>query len=255
LRFARVKPGAFSLVDESAPSVGAVAVDEPIVTPIRAPAGSLELLGIEKRWQRKGPTILKGIDLVARPGTTTWIGGANGVGKTTLLRIATGAIMPDRGTVSLGGLSPERDRRAYHRRIAFLAAGDRTLYARLSVRRHLDFWARLALMDPVARATAVEAALERFYLQELAERRADRMSMGQRQRVRLAGTFLHNPSLVLLDEPQTSLDEEGLAVLEGVCSEVVQRGGMVLWCSPARQDARLAFDEAWVIRDGELCRA
>ena len=120
--------------------------------PLRAlspEALTLELRGIVKHWQRR--PVLEGVDFTVEPGTATWLGGSNGAGKTTLLRIATGAIMPERGSVSLGGLNPERDRREYARRIAYLAAGDRNLYARLSVRRHLDLWGCLALLDKAAR--------------------------------------------------------------------------------------------------------
>ena len=215
------------------------------------PAGlTLELRGIVKHWQRR--PVLDDVDFTVEPGSATWLGGANGVGKTTLLRIATGAIMPERGTISLGGLHPERDRREYARRIAYLAAGDRNLYARLSVRRHLDFWGCLALMGKAERAEAIEVALERFELTELAGRRADRLSLGQRQRVRLAGTFLHSPAVAMLDEPHTSLDPAGLEVLATACEDMQARGGSVIWCAPTPDETKLRFDRGIIVEGGKL---
>ena len=221
--------------------------------PLRAlspEALTLELRGIVKHWQRR--PVLEGVDLTVEPGTATWLGGSNGAGKTTLLRIATGAIMPERGSVSLGGLNPERDRREYARRIAYLAAGDRNLYARLSVRRHLDLWGCLALLDKRARKAAIATALERFELAELADRRADRLSLGQRQRVRLAGTFLHSPMMAMLDEPHTSLDPAGLEVLATACDDLRSRGGSVIWCSPTPEEAKMRVDRGLVLEAGKL---
>jgi ABC-2 type transport system ATP-binding protein len=215
------------------------------------PSGiALELTGILKSWQRR--VVLDHVDFIAEPGTATWLGGANGAGKTTLLRVATGAIMPQSGTVSLGGLDPERHRREYHRRIAYLAAGDRNLYARLSVRRHLDLWGSLALMDKPARKEAIAASLERFELVDLADRRVDRLSLGQRQRVRLAGAFLHNPAVAMLDEPHTSLDPGGLEVLAAACDRLLERGGSVIWCSPTPDESKLRFDRGVVLEEGKL---
>jgi ABC-type multidrug transport system ATPase subunit len=220
------------------------------LTAVSPPGITLELEGIVKSWQRL--VVLDGVDFTVEPGTATWLGGANGVGKTTLLRVATGAIMPQSGRVSLGGLDPERDRREYHRRIAYLSAGDRNLYARLSVRRHLDLWGSLALMDKAARKEAIAASLERFDLVELADRRADRLSLGQRQRVRLAGAFLHNPAVAMLDEPHTSLDPSGLEVLAAACDAMLKRGGSVIWCSPTPGETKLRFDRGLVLEDGKL---
>ena len=213
---------------------------------------TMRLEGIFKRWGRKAAPVLDGVDLELPPGSTTWLGGANGVGKTTLLRVATGAIRPERGVVSLGPLSPERDRREFHRRIAYLAAGDRTLYARLTVQRHLDLWGCLALMSKRERREGIERALDHFQLRELAKRRADRLSLGQRQRVRLAGTFLHSPAVALLDEPHTSLDPNGMEMLATACRELVARGGAVVWCCPTREEAQLEFDRALVLEAGRL---
>lgn len=201
----------------------------------------------KRRW-----AVLRGIDLQIAPGSATCVEGRNGAGKTTLLRIATGILAPDRGTVTIDGLSVDDSWREYHGKIGFLSAGDRGLYARLSVRAHLEYWARLALLPPKDRRPAIEGAIARFALEDLLQRRADRLSQGQRQRLRLALTFVHRPKVVLLDEPRNSLDSEGLEMLLAAVGDVLARGGAVVWCSPTGEEPPLAFDRTLVIEDGRL---
>jgi ABC-2 type transport system ATP-binding protein len=196
----------------------------------------LELSGIGKRWARQPHPLLDGVELTLEPGEAIFVGGRNGAGKTTLLRIAAGLIFADRGSVALHGLHPVRDRREYQRRLGFLSAGNSGLYARLSVRRHLNYWARLAFIPRADCPAAVGRALTRFQLHELADRRTDRMSMGQRQRLRLAGAFLHDPSVVMLDEPRNSLDDEGAAILRAAVRGLTLGGGGVIWCAPGEHD-------------------
>jgi ABC-type multidrug transport system ATPase subunit len=218
-------------------------------------AGLLVLSEVEKRWDRRGPAVLDRVSLTLAPGTLTRVGGSNGAGKTTMLRIAAGLIEPDRGHVEVDGTRPYADRMRYQRLVAFLPAGDRGLYARLSVRRHLEFWARISMLGRRAVRPAVEHALDQFELRALADRRVDRMSMGQRQRLRLAMTFLPDPTLVLLDEPLTSLDDDGAGVLERALRRLVDRGGAGLWCSPGEERTSLGFDVSLALLQGKLVHA
>lgn len=209
--------------------------------------------GVWHRWPKQPQPVLAGVDLRVEAGTTVAVTGANGAGKTTLLRIAAGLIAPARGEVTSLGLDPERDRRRYQSLVGFLSPGDRGLYARLTVRQQLEFWVRLALVPRADRAATMDAALERFSLAPLADRRVDRLSMGQRQRVRLALAFLHGPRLALLDEPATSLDDDGLELLASAARELTARGGAVIWCSPFVGAADpIRFDRRYVLRDGRL---
>lgn len=211
------------------------------------PALSLE--GVTKRWgERK---VLDRAELSLESGSSAWVSGENGVGKTTLLRIIAGLISADGGTVSLNGLRLGEDRRAYQRQVGFLTGGDTGLYARLSVRHNLEFWAGVAFVPRSRRRDTVDRALERFSIEGLASRRADRLSLGQRQRVRLALTFLHNPQLVLLDEPATSLDAEGLDLLAAALTEHTGRGGNVVCCAPAGHH-ELSLDRYYVLEAGTL---
>ena len=218
-------------------------------------SGVLELRGITKRWQRRPEPVLDGLDLVLEEGTVTWVAGRNGTGKTTLLRIASGLIGADAGTIRLNGLHPVADRRAYANRVGHLGPGTSGLYARLSVVWHLRWWARIALLSRQDGARAVRESLQRFELEDLADRRVDRLSMGQRQRVRLAAAFLHDPQVVLLDEPATSLDDEGVAVLIAAVQRATAAGSAVLWCSPAGEEERLPSHRRLLLDQGRVAVA
>jgi len=214
----------------------------------------VELTGLWRSWGRGNARrdVLRGIDLHIARGTSTSLTGRNGVGKTTLLRIITGILAPDRGVVAVEGLRPTDNWREYHRRIGFLSAGDRGLYARVTVRGHLDYWTSLAMVPRPERRQRVDEALETFDLAELAKRRAERLSQGQRQRLRLALTVVHRPRVLLLDEPRNSLDADGQALLAAAVSDTLRRGGAVLCCSPAGENQLEDWDRQAVIDDGML---
>ena len=218
------------------------------------PGPPLALHGIVKRWPGV-PRVLEGVDLVLEPGSALAIVGRNGTGKTTLLRIAAGLIAPEAGSVRIGDLDSERDRTEFQRRAGFVSAGNTGLYARLKVRHHLDMWAKLALLPRAVRVDAIERVAHEFALEELLGRRVDRMSMGQRQRLRLALAFLHDPVVVLLDEPTTSLDDEGVALLGNAIAALKERGGAAVACVPGHWEQIPGIDAGFALADGRLAPA
>jgi ABC-2 type transport system ATP-binding protein len=203
----------------------------------------LSLRGVSKAWDKGRVPVLNRVDLDLDVGDRIRIAGRNGVGKTTLMRIAAGLIDPDRGEATVWGGSAVEEPERYH------------LYARLSVRRQLRFWARIAMVPRGEMAARVEEAIEVFNLRELADRRVDRMSMGQRQRLRIAMTFMPHPDVVLLDEPLTSLDGEGAEILYAAIERVLDKGGAVLWCSPAGEHLEYEFDRTYMLDEGKLVLA
>jgi ABC-type multidrug transport system ATPase subunit len=213
---------------------------------------ALRLERITKRWPGAESAVLDRVGLTVEPGSTVFVGGANGVGKTTLLRIAAGLILPDAGHVRFGPLDAERDRVEFQRRVGFLSAASAGLYARLTVRDHLRLWSRLALIPRGDRGSACGRVIDVMALEPLLDHRVDRLSMGQRQRVRLAGALLHGPDVVLLDEPVTSLDDDGLALLAAEVERVRARGGAVVWCAPTSHAERVSFDRRVTISAGRL---
>jgi ABC-2 type transport system ATP-binding protein len=214
----------------------------------------LVLQGVAKRWGKNDP-LFDGVELELSPGMLALVEGRNGAGKTTLLRIAAGMITPDEGVVQLAGLSPRRNRREYQRQIGFLSAGSSGLYGRLTAFQHLVYWARLSLLPADERGSRIEAAIARFELEGIAHRRANRLSMGQRQRLTLALTFLHRPSLILLDEPWNSLDGQGIELVNAVVTEFIANGGTGVICVPTGHELDLTYAHvSYALADGRLER-
>lgn len=215
-------------------------------------ATALELRGIHKRYPSRDFPVLRELEFVVARGSVAFVGGDNGVGKTTLLRLITGVVAPDDGTIRVLGLDPAVARREVQRLIGFAAAGNAGLYSRLTVAQHLDIWARVAFVPKALHHARIRALVERFHLGELTGQRSDRISMGQRQRLRLAMALVGEPELVLLDEPLTSLDAIGRAVLAGALDAITDRGGAVVWCSPDRSDVPVHTVQAYRLADGQL---
>lgn len=209
---------------------------------------AIELSGITKSWKDK--IVLREIDLQIAPGELVWVGGNNGAGKTTLLRIAAGILEPSAGKVLIAGLSPA-ERVPFQQAIGYLASGDRGLYARLSVRHNLRLWSRLSFLPAEARQSRIDEWIERMRLTELVDARADRISTGQRQRVRLAMAFMHRPRALLLDEAAANLDDEGVEGIREALDEFRSDGAAVLWSSP-RAPTEVGVDRGYSIDQGTL---
>jgi ABC-type multidrug transport system ATPase subunit len=224
--------------------------DELALQSVSRPA-RLQVTDVTKTWGKTN-RVLDAVTISLSSGQLAALIGVNGAGKTTLLRIVSGLIEPEGGSVRLDGLHPRRNRVEYQRRLGFVSAGQGGLTARISVLDQLDYWARIAFVPRRSRAAAIDRTLERFALRDLASSRVDRLSMGQRQRVRLALGFLHEPHLVLLDEPQNSLDPDGLALVESVLGDFLGGGGSVVWCAPTAEAVNPTPDVVWSLEGGRL---
>jgi heme exporter protein A len=156
---------------------------------------------------------LRGANLQVAKGSCVALIGRNGAGKTTLLRILAHLSKPSKGNVTIAG------------RIGYLGHGI-GVYDDLSALENLMLFGRLAgVANPKESA---DAALERVGLTRVREGLAREFSRGMRQRLAIARAFLHNPELLLLDEPFTSLDDRAIAVLQTLLSDARARGSTIV---------------------------
>ena len=166
---------------------------------------------LEKRYGRVAA--LRGVDFEIGAGESVAILGANGAGKSSLLKILAGLSRPSGGTFAAHDDGEEADlsREALRSRVGYVGHAT-LLYGELTARENLAFAARLHGQRPAR--DALDAVLAEFDLLDVAERRADTFSRGMAQRLAIARAVVHAPSLLLLDEPFTGLDEASGARLE-----------------------------------------
>jgi len=148
---------------------------------------------------------LEGLDLEVPAGSIFGLLGANGAGKTTFIRLVTGYLLPSAGTLQVGGVSPAEHPSRVQARIGYVMETSR-LYPELRVRGLLRFLAAARGVAHPEREAAVERVIERFALGPVARRLVGNLSKGYQQRVSLAQAFLHDPPLVIVDEPTGGLD-------------------------------------------------
>lgn len=192
--------------------------------------------------------ILRGIDLDVAGGEVVAVLGPNGAGKSTLLRILAGAMRPSAGWLAICGAEcfPARPSPATLSRVGFVGH-DPLVYRDLTPRQNLAFFARAhRLDDPAQRAGA---ALERAGIAAAGNRPTHQLSRGMLQRLALARATLHDPEVLLLDEPFTGLDPDGAAHLEREIADARARGRAVVAIThDFAQAARIATRAVLVTR-------
>jgi ABC-2 type transport system ATP-binding protein len=193
---------------------------------------------------------LDGLTLTIEPGETFGLLGANGAGKTTFIRLVTGYLLPSAGEIRVDGFSPVERADEVHARLGFAAETSR-LYPELRVRSFLRFAGEIRGLSGLALGAAIDRSLERFELAGVAHRLVGNLSKGYQQRVSLAQAFLHDPPLLIVDEPTGGLDPLHREAVHDVIREA--RGSRtVLLCTHDLDEARRLSDRVAVLHRGRL---
>lgn len=174
--------------------------------------------------------------------------GPNGAGKSTLIGMLGTLVTPTSGAIRYGGQPIEHDGRAIRARIGLLAH-ELHLYPELTARQNLDFFARLYGLDA---ATVVPAALASAGLTDRADDPVGAFSRGMRQRLALERSLLHQPRLLLLDEPFTGLDDSAVTIVTSRLQLVAERGGIVIVATHDLDVAEAIVSRVAVVRSGRL---
>ena len=192
---------------------------------------------------------LDGVDLVARAGAVTALVGPNGSGKTTLLLVLAGLLVPDAGEVRVAGYDPVRDGRAARARTGWMPDAFGTWDSLTAREVLLTFAAAYRMPRAVAADRAVEL-LQTVHLSEYADRPASVLSRGQKQRLGLARALVHDPDVLLLDEPASGLDPRSRVDLRHLLRRLADGGTTVLVSSHVLSELDEMADDAVFLSRG-----
>ncbi|MFE0443130.1 ATP-binding cassette domain-containing protein [Streptomyces fungicidicus] len=195
----------------------------------------MEVKGVHHAYRRR--RVLRGVDLDLRPGVLAGIVGENGAGKTTLLKILAGELRADRGTVRHGG------------RFGYCPQ-EVVLKDALTVRQHLEFFRTAFALADLRHA---EQAMEALQFSQYADVRAGALSGGTRQKLNLTLALMHDPQVLLLDEPYQGFDWDTYQRFWELAAQLRDTGRSVLVVSHLSHDNE-RLDELWRLVDGALRR-
>lgn len=197
-----------------------------------------------------GRPVLREVDLTLRPGEIYALLGPNGAGKTTLIRTICGRIRPDGGEVSLNGRDPARDPAA--RAGLGLVPQEIALYANLTVAENLETFAALAAMPGRAVIPAVRRAMELTRTLDRAHVPVKHLSGGYQRRANIAAAIVHEPSLLILDEPTVGVDIDAREAVDAVIRGLRDLGVAVLMTTHDLDQAGALADRVGFLREGQM---
>ncbi|MBM3846774.1 MAG: ABC transporter ATP-binding protein [Verrucomicrobia bacterium] len=194
---------------------------------------------------------VKDLSLRVCAGEVVGVLGPNGAGKTTTLRMLAGILTPTCGTVEIDGIPLADQPLEAKRRIGFLS-GDTQLYRRLTPREMLDYFGRLYEVPEPSRTTRVKELITQLDMESFADRPCGALSSGQKQRANIARAFLHDPGLLILDEPTATLDVwSGQFIVEAIRREKA-RGRAILFSTHIMSEVEYLCDRIYLVHGGRI---
>jgi len=209
---------------------------------------ALALRGVSKSFDRPA---VDALDLTIYGGEFYALVGPNGAGKTTTLRMVVGLLKPDAGSIRIGGVDALSDPVAAKQITAWLS-DEPMIYDKLTPYEYLEFVAGLWRIEPAIAQVRARELIGWLGLEPHAHERCEGFSRGMRQKVALAGALVHDPKLIILDEPLTGLDAGTARQVKDVLRARVREGGTVIMTTHILEGAERMADRIGVIARGRL---
>ena len=209
---------------------------------------ALSIKGLVKSFDRPA---VRGLDLTVRAGEFYALLGPNGAGKTTSLRMTAGLLPPDAGSISIFGIDALK-RPVEAKRVTAWVSDEPMIYDKLTPLEYLEFVAGLWQVEPRVAKRNAEALISWLGLGPHASERCQGFSKGMRQKVALAGALIHDPKLIILDEPLTGLDAGSARQVKDVLLERVRSGCTVLMTTHILETAERMAERIGIIAQGRL---
>lgn len=210
----------------------------------------IEVKGLEKEY--RGRPVVKGISFDVQPGEVVGLIGPNGAGKTTTLRMLATTLRPSRGTAIVAGYDIVQEPLQVRAHVGVLPT-DPGLYGRLTAAENLRFYGQLCGLGGAALERRIDELLAWLGLAGAKHQRVDEFSKGMRQKLALARAVIHDPQVLILDEPTVGLDVLASRAVINFIRESRQAGRSVLFSSHYLLEADRVCDRVAIIVGGEIC--
>jgi sodium transport system ATP-binding protein len=194
---------------------------------------------------------VNGLTFCCRPGQVYGLLGANGAGKTTTLRILATILVPSAGSACVAGYDIQRDAAKVRANVGFLSTAT-ALYGRLTAREMVEYFGSLYGLEGDALRRRVDTILDRFDMQGFRDRRCDQLSTGMKQKVSIARTLVHDPPVMIFDEPTLGLDVMTARTITSFIRECRDNGKTVLFSTHVMSEAEKLCDTIGILHNGRL---
>jgi ABC-2 type transport system ATP-binding protein len=209
----------------------------------------LEARSLVRRFS--GSTVVDAVSFTVRPGEVLGYLGPNGSGKTTTIRMLTGLLPPTRGAVYFEGRDVAADLTAFRRRLGYVPE-EPQLYPFLSGREQLELVGRLRQIPPRLLHEKIGALLELFGIADAAEQSIASYSKGMKQKVLLIAALLHDPDVLIFDEPDSGLDVTATLVLRHLVHDLAARGKAIMYSSHVLEVVEKICSSVLVLHRGRI---
>jgi sodium transport system ATP-binding protein len=192
-----------------------------------------------------------GVSFSCRPGEIYGLLGANGAGKTTTLRMLATILAPTEGTAVVAGYDVNKEPEKVRACVGFLSTAT-ALYGRLTAFEMVQYFGRLHGMDEPSLRGRIDTIFDRLDMNEFRERRCDKLSTGMKQKVSIARTLVHDPSVMIFDEPTVGLDVMAARSIVGFIRECRDAGKTVIFSTHVMSEVEKLCNHIGIIHNGRL---
>jgi sodium transport system ATP-binding protein len=214
----------------------------------------IEARSLSKRFQDKKRGEIRAVDNVSftcQPGKIYGLLGANGAGKTTTLRMLATILEPTDGTALVNGFDVVEHPEKVRANVGFLSTAT-ALYPRLNAQEMVEYFGRLNGLDEPTLKKRIDDIFQRLNMNDFRDRRCDKLSTGQKQKTSIARTLVHDPPVMIFDEPTTGLDVMTARTIIGFISDCRDRGKTVIFSTHIMSEVERLCDHIGIIHGGKL---
>ncbi len=210
----------------------------------------IEVTDLTKKF--KEAIAVNSISFTVEDGVVFGLLGENGAGKTTTLRMLATMLKPTNGTAVINGYDIVKEPAGVRKEIGILFGGETGLYDRLTARENIEYFGLLNGMDKREIDSSIELLSKRLDMEEYLDKKAGKFSKGMKQKVSLARSIIHNPSIMFFDEPTSGLDVTAVRIVHQFIRELKTQGKTIIFSSHSMNEVEKLCDEVGIINKGKL---